>query len=181
MKLSKTSWIFLIAGALFIAAISLGWIYSQQSSQQAQLNRNLNEARQKLSQINFDDLNAEQEELNQQIEQINSQTETIKVKLSSDKDSIDVTNLILEIAQNCNVDVTEITSPGLSQDSLESINCETLSLSIRARGEISDIINFVGSISKRLPTSIEKSVQVDKDEETFSTSLSLMIYNYKGE
>lgn len=162
MKLSKTSWISLIIGAIIIAAASLGWTYSQTTDQQTQLNNKLVQAKQQLSQIKLDELNVQQNQLTKQIEQANSQLAGVKTKLSTPIDSIGATNIILEDAKSHSVNVLEITSPGLSTEKLASTNFGTLTISLRVNGSIRNITDLAASLSERFPTSIERTIQIER-------------------
>lgn len=196
MKFSKTSWIFLAVGIVLIAGISLGWIYSQQNDQQQQLATQLSQAKIRLSGIKTDDLQARKEQLTQQIGQYNVQLADAKTRLSSLKDSLDVTNTLLADAKNYGVDVVEISSPGLSGENLSGTNCEILAVALTIKGDISRIAGFVYSLSQIFPTSSIKSVQADVEKtapaaspspsepttvKTTTATINLVIYNYKGE
>lgn len=162
MKLSKASWISLIIGAIIIAAASLGWTYSQATDQQTQLNNQLAKANQQLAQIKFDDLNTQQDHLTQQIGEVNSQISDIKTKLSSSGDSIDATNVILEDAKSHNLNVLEISSSGLSTESLVDTSLQTLTISLKVSGSIKNITDLAASLSEQFPTSVEKTVQIER-------------------
>lgn len=182
MKLSKTSWIALIMGIIVIAAVSLGWTYSQQNEQQNKLDSKLAQAKKNLAQIKFDDLNAQRDQLTQQIEQTNSQLADVKTKLSSSNDSIDATNIILDDAKSYDVDILEMSSSGLSTEDLAGTRCQTLSMVIKVQGNIQNIADFAASLNRRFPTSVEKLIQLDRlTEKDYSANFSLVIYNYKGE
>jgi hypothetical protein len=204
VKLSKTTWIALIVGIIVIAAVSLGWTYSQQNEQQKKLDSKLAQAKKNLAQIKFDDLNAQRDQLTLQIEQTGSQLANIKTKLSSHEDSIDATNAILDDAKNYDVDVLEMSSSGISTEDLAGTRCQTLSMVVKVQGNLQNITDFAASLSRRFPTSVEKLIQLDRlppgsspistpipsssgfapafpPEKDFSANFSLVIYNYKGE
>jgi hypothetical protein len=186
---------------MILTAAILNWTYAQQSTQQSQLEDRLTQAKQKLAGIKFDDLEVQKEQLTREMEQVNSDLEILKTKLYSDRDSIDAANLVLEEAKNYNVDILDMTSPGLSSESLAGIACEALPLSLKVEGNIKDIVNFVSSLNHRFPTSIDKMVQLDRlpppestptplpaggspavvAEKDFSASISIGIYSYEGE
>lgn len=170
MKLSKTSWISLIIGAIIIAAASLGWTYSQTTDQQTQLNNKLVQAKQQLAQITFDELNDQKDRLSQQTEQVNSQTAAVKTKLSTPIDSIGATNIILEDAKSHNVNIFEIYSPGLSTEKLASTDFGTLIIGLKVSGTIQNIVGLAASLSERFPTSIERTVQIEREPSLEPTS-----------
>jgi hypothetical protein len=164
MKLTKTSWIILIVGVLAIAAGSLGWIFSQQTDRQKQIDTQLNAAQKKLALINLDDLNGQQEQLNQQIEQLNALMAEKKARLQASVNSIDTTNAILEDAKSHRIDIQSMTSPGRGGEQLAGTNMNTLAIDIQFTGNINDIVNFAISLNEKFPTSIENVVQMNRVE-----------------
>jgi hypothetical protein len=162
VKLTKTTWIALIVGIIVIAGFSLGWIYSGQNSEKNQLDSEIALANQKLSRITFDDLNTQKDQLTQQMDLINTQTEETKANLVSSEDSIDATDMILEDARNNNVDVVDMSSSGLSTESLADINADTLSISIKVVGSEQDIARFATSLGQIFPTCVVKTIQMER-------------------
>ena len=162
MKLSKTTWVALIIGVIVIAVITLGWTFSQENSQNKQLGADLASAKQKLAGIKLDDLNTQKAQLTEQMAQINTQIEDTSAKLSSSKDSIDATDMILANAKNHNVEVVDISSPGLSSESVSGIDSEILSVDVQVEGNVQNIANFTISLSQIFPTAVVTTVQMDK-------------------
>jgi hypothetical protein len=162
MKLTKTTWICLVVGAIVISALSLGWTYSQQTDQQSLLEKNLTSARQRLALIKFDDLNAQKAQSLQQIEEFNAQLKTVTTSLSSSKNSIEATNIILEDAKSFNVDINEMSSEGRSTEDLAGVKCETLVISLKVKGNLQNIADFAVSLSQKFPTSVEKLVKMER-------------------
>jgi hypothetical protein len=196
MKFSKITWIVLLVCILVFCAAGLGWVYSQQSDQLKKLNTQLVTAQKKLAQIKLDDLNQQKDQLTLQIQQLNDQLASNKTRLRSKEDSIDVTKTILELAKSYRIEVTEIRSPGLSNEELAGTNLSTLTIDLVVNGEINDISNFAISLNERYPTSIDTVVQLNRGdsktaeepetepiippENTFGGTISLIIYNFQG-
>jgi hypothetical protein len=161
VKLSKTTWILLVAGVILIAGTSLGVIRSQQVDQQNQIESKLNQARQKLEVLNTSDLQIKKEELTLQITGVNTQIDTTLGKLSIPEDNINATDRLLKSAQNFNVNITNISSAGETAGEIDGITSNVLPLSIQATGSISNIANFVCNLSQEFPTGIVKTVQLN--------------------
>lgn len=194
MKFNKTTWIVLAVCILVFCAAGLGWVYSQQSNQLEKLNTQLVTAQKKLAQIKLDDLNQQKDQITLQIKQLNDQLASNKTRLRSKEDSIDVTRTILELAKSYRIEITEMRSPGLSNEELAGTNLSTLTLDLSVAGNINDISNFAISLNERYPTSIDTVVQLTRGgaepaaetvtivppENNFSGTISLVIYNYQG-
>jgi hypothetical protein len=207
VKLSKTSWIFLIIGVLVIAAASLGMAHSQQTEQQKRLESDLAAATQKLNGLKFDDLISQKAALSKQVNDLRTQFQYGVSNLVSSDDSISASNTLLEAARETSVNVTEIHSPGTSPGKLGDINCVTLSVNIKVQGTLSSISSFVSALSQKFPTNTVTMLRVsslagNSIPEATSDSLpestpavtsapltagvthgadvNLVIYNYKG-
>jgi hypothetical protein len=205
VKISRTTWIFLIAGVFIIAGISLGMARAQQTDQQQQLQDKLTQANLNLSQIKVDELIEKKENLTSQISSYEDQTAETLAILAYSKDSIDITAEILAEAKKQGVDIDEISSPGTSTEVLDGNTCETLQLNLRVTGDIRNISDFVCGLSKTFPTSVIKSVQIDikspsaessaeisaaeasgiteqegSASNDTSVSINMVIYNFKG-
>jgi hypothetical protein len=161
MKLSKTTLIVLIVCILVFAAGCLGWIYSQQVDSQKNLETLLSSQKKKLSLMTLDDLNSQQEQLTQQIAQFNALLASNKTRLISSENSVDVTNAILELAKVHRIDITELRSPGVSNEELAGTNLDTFSIDLGFKGNLNDIANFAISLNERFPTSLDTLIQLD--------------------
>ncbi len=185
MKFSKTSWIFMGVGVILIAGLFLGLSLMQQSSQAQDLTSKLTLAKNKLAGLNTDSLVAQKEQLTQQINQYDPQIKAIKVQLSSSKDSIDVTDAILNDAQACKTYIEKIDSPGISSANIAGTSFEILSVMITVNGDINDIASFIYSLTRIFPTSEINSVEISSEGTTGNNTedtaeINLVIYNYKG-
>ena len=200
MKVSKFSWIFIVIALLVIAGIYLGLRMSQQSIQEQQLETSLDQAKQKLSQATLDGQNKQKEQLNLTIQQNTDEMKSAEELLSYSGDSIQATNQLLEDAARYSIEITNITSPGLAEEILVNADCETLSISITAQGELNNLRDFIISLSTIFPTGMVSSAQInrpapqlqidDTDSSTspaapvelegYNANIQLTIYNYEG-
>jgi hypothetical protein len=201
VKISKTTWICLIAGIFIIAGITLGMSRSQQTDRQQKLQEKLTQANLKLSQIKVDELIDQREALASQVSSYETQTAATLELLNYSGDSIDTTAEILAEGQKEGVDIDEIVSPGVSSQKLDGANCEVLQLNIQVSGSIPNISSFISGLSKTFPTSVIKSVQLEippppteiaytEKESTAivqaavpkksTVRLNMLIYNFKG-
>jgi Tfp pilus assembly protein PilO len=159
MKLTKTSWIFLIAGVLIIAVVGLGMARSQQSDLQQQLSQQLSLTKVRLASFNNESLAAQKEQLTAQISSYTSQFNSAKTKLSSQDDSISASDTVLKTAVDSGVDVINMTSSGQSAQKLAQTDFTTISLNIQVEGDFNTIDNFVVALSEKFPTSLASTVQ----------------------
>jgi len=166
VKLSKTSWIFLVIGILIISAVSLGLLTTQQNKEMREMETKLNQAKEKLATFNDDSLSIQKDQVNQQIQKYNSQIADARMNLVYSQDNIDATNVILENAKGYGVTVNQITSPGSGSESIAGTNCDTLSFNIQATGDINSLAAFASSLSEKFPTGIVKTLQIDSPPPT---------------
>lgn len=159
MKLTKTSWIFLIVGVLLIAAVSLGMTRSQQSTQQELLKQQLSQAQTKLASFKNEDLTAQKDQLTAQVAQYNSQLESAKGQLNSNQDSISASGIILETASQTNVQIVSISSPGEGTGDVAGTPCSILPFNIQVNGDFASVRDFVALLTQKFPTSSAQTVQ----------------------
>ena len=190
MKISKASWLILIAGVVFVTFASLGIAGAKQMSEQGELNDELSIAERRVDTLQLEQLTLEQEEFQKKLEQVHAESEAVKDKLRFSNESIDVTDFLFEIAQLTNVTILNVSSPGLSSTDLEAIPCTAQSLSVIAEGEVSDLIAFVTRLNNDFTTGLVQSADIsipeESEEEEDGESLPavqvrLIVYSYEGE
>ena len=167
MKLSKTTLVFLGVGIFAILAAGLGLTYSQRSREQNQLEQELSLAQLRLTKYSSpEELLSRQNELESQLAELGVQFEDAKGRLRQPVESIEVTDTLFEVAEACDVEIVELSSPGLASDSrnLRGITCSVLSLRAKAEGTVHDLISFIFMLSKKFPTGVFQSVGISIPE-----------------
>ena len=209
MRLSKIGWILLTVGIFAVMFVSLGATESQQIDQQNQLNEELLLAKQRLSNLQLEQLSSQQEELEKQLNQIISQAQfqAAKAILSQPANSIALSSTLFDIAETCGVEVTEIKSIGQATGDLGEITCSVLPVTVTVEGDVPKLISFITKLNEEFATGVVKSIatsipetlteEVDEatSEETDETAgeetvtpnkkpsakIQLTIYSYQGD
>ena len=185
MTLSKTSWIILTVGISIIAFASLGFARAQQLHERNQLNEELSTAELRLNRLQLSQLSSQREELEKQLTESIAQLETTKTILSQPAESIAASSTLFNIAETCDVEITEISSSGLASGDLEGITCSVLPFTVRAEGVISSLMSFIFTLNDDFITgaveSVDISVSENTTEERSSANIRLLIYTYKGD
>ena len=160
MKLSKTGWLLLTIGIFAVMFASMGATQSKQLSQQDQLNEELLLAKQRLDSFQIEQLSSQRNELEEELSQIISQSRShpAKLTLSQSVDSTTTSYNLFGIAKTCGVEITAITSPGLSGESLEGLDCTALPLTVTVEGDVSSLIRFIIKLNDDFTTGVVKSV-----------------------
>ena len=201
MKLSKTSRLLIAIGIFVILLGGLGMAYGQQNVEKRQLERELSFAQLLLTRqstrLSSDTLSSQQRELEGRLVETESQIGAAIANLRQSIESIEVTDTLFETAQTCDVEITEINSPGVTSDRLGGLICSVISLELDVRGDVSNLINFVFELSKEFPTGVVEWVEIDipvvtevegeaaegEEEEVRepSANLQLRIHTYEGD
>ena len=185
MKISKTSWLLIAIGVFIITMVSLGAVRYQQVNQQNQMNEELALAEMKLNEFQLEQLSDRQGELEEQLSQTISQLGAAKAILSQPNGSIAASGILFDIAEAYGVEVTEISSPGPTNDELEGIACSVLPLAARVEGNVPALINFITRLNSDLTTGVVKSAEISipeaTGEEESSANIQLVIYSYQGD
>ena len=190
MKLSKTTWIFLVIGIFIILAAGLGMAYSQQHQEQSRLNEELALAQLRLNKYPPQQVSSQKEELESQLAKAESQLKAARASLYQSPESIEASDALFDLAQLCNVEVTEISSPGLTTEALDGVTLSVLPLTVTVEGDVLNLIDFIYRWTEEYSTGMVKSAEIGvprttEEEETVgckpSAIINLLIYSYEGD
>jgi len=185
MKLSKTAWLILGIGIFVIAFGGLCLVYFQQGSEREQLNDGL-----LVAQATLPKVISEKEDWERQLAQWESQLGQLKSELAQAKlllaeskmsfpkavESIEYDEEIFKIADNCDLDITKLTSSeprdkeaeGITSSEprdkeSEDITYSVTSFVVDVKGEVANILDFINTIatSKAFTTATVELVDIE--------------------
>jgi len=185
MKLNaKTGLIVLsvIATGMFV---NLWMDRNQQVEKLEQLQNELSMAVMRFNTLQNDEIVAQHTNLQNQFSQTTAEVEAAKAEFSQPGGSISGSGTLFDTAEAAGVKITEITSSQPSSEEIEGITCSALVLNVIVKGDVADIISFVGRLKSAFPTGLVKAIDVSipcpaMQEET-SAIIKLHIYSYEGE
>ena len=189
MKLSKTALIFLGVGIFVILFGILGMTYSKQSQEQSRLNQELSLAQLRLKTYAPEQLSSQQEELESRLARFKTRLRAAKNSLYQSIQSIEITEALYEVAETSDVEIVEISSPGLADKELEEVTLSALTLKVTVEGDVLNLIDFIYAWTKEYPTGVVNSVEItvplpeeeeETEEELPSAIINLLIYSYEG-
>ena len=181
MKPSKTSWILLTVGIFAVLAASLGSTYSNQLEERKQVMEELSVAAQRLGGIQLEPASDQRSNLEAQLSQAMSQLEDIRAMFLLPTGSLAACDSILDITDKCSVELTRITTPGLTSDDLEGIEILSILLTMKVEGSISNLIKFIAMMNTDFATGTVLSVAIDAkstDREPYA-DIRLIVYAYE--
>ncbi len=185
MKLTSTGRTIIIIGIFVIILASLGIVCVQQIHEQNQLDNEPVQGKLELNELQIEELSARKGELEKQLSQTISQVETAKPTLSQPVETVTIMSTLLNIAANQSVEVTQISSSGLSSESLEGVTCSVRSFTGKIRGDIPNIVSFVTALNSRLATGVIKTIAITipatTSSEKASADFRLVVYTYSGD
>ncbi len=183
MKLSKKSWLLISIGVFTIMFAGLWTVHSQQVSEQKQLEDKLNTTTMKLSGFETEQLLSRQGELEEKLNQTLSQSEVARETLSRSIGSITISGIMFDIAEEYNVEVTELGSPGPAGAELAGLSCSSLPLNATVRGDMPDLVGFITRLNGDLKNGTVNSVEINAPEtadEKATANFQMVIYSYRG-
>ncbi len=184
MKLSKTSWLILSAGILVVLIAGLVLTRSKQLQEQSQLSDELSIAEMRLSKLQVEQLQQQEEELQGRLDESVVRLKAAKDNLRQTVESIDVTDKFFAIAQSCDVEVTNISSSGIEDDELAGIACSMITLSATAKGEVPNLISFVIKLNNDFITGIVNTARINIppgcSDDAPSVNVAMAVYAYEG-
>ncbi|MFC1966511.1 hypothetical protein ACFLWI_06165 [Chloroflexota bacterium] len=183
LKLSRTTFLLLIAGVFIIASAGLGIFRSQQVDEQNQLSDKLVQTQASLSRIKPEQLSSRQTELESQLSLAISQFEAVKAVLSKPVVSTSAIGTLFDVANASGVEVTEMTSPGSSSEELEGITCSVISLTVKVEGDAPSLVDFLTKLNSLFTTGLVRSVTITVPEATgegrASANFQLVVYYHQ--
>ena len=160
MKLSKTAWLILIIGVFIIIITSLGVTFLQQVNHRDQLREDLALAKNRLGNIQLDQLYSQREELTVQLSQTEADLDTARYSLSQPVNSIITNETLLDIAKTCGVDVKEIKIATSATAEMAGMECSITPFIIKVAGDLPQIIDFITRLNNDQVTSVISSVDI---------------------
>jgi hypothetical protein len=164
MKIGRKALVILGGGVLLTSFIILNMMRNEQATEQNKLQEELAIAQRALGSTQNKQLAARKADLEQRLNQQVATLKSIQQQLSPDIASIDSTEMIFTIAGSANVEITEITSNGFAKGELEGIPCSVLPLTIRAEGDVPNLIDFVYQLTASFPTGVVSTADIDVPE-----------------
>lgn len=184
MKLSKITWLVIGIGIFVVVGVGLGMVRYQQVDEQDELEEKLALAQSKLEQVQLEELSSQQTELNGQLSQATSQFEAVKATFSQPIGSIAATSMLFDIAKAHGLEVTEMTSPGPTIDSLKGVTCSVLPITAKVEGDVPNLVSLVTELNSSLTTGVVKSITIVIPEATSgekaSADIQMVVYIYQG-
>ena len=195
MKLSKKAIILLVICVFVILVAGLGMTYSRQEGEQSQLDEELTLAKQRLEKYPDEEAEfaAQQKELESRLARAESRLRAAKANLYQSIESIEASDTLFTLAQDCGVEVVKIQSPGVTTKKIGEVTLSALSLTVTIEGDVLNIIDFVSEWTKEYPTGIVESVvitvpqppdaeaeEAQTEEKSPSADIDICISTYEG-
>jgi hypothetical protein len=130
----------------------------------------------------------EVDEALRRVDEAKSQRDEAAQRLNQMIESVDVTDKFFAIAGHNNIQVNTLSNTQLSSESVNGVNCATISIGASVSGDISDIMDFIISLNDGYTTGYVQSVQINTSVETSdnntptptTANLYMVIYSYEG-
>lgn len=182
MKVSRTVSIIITASIVTICFAGLGTLCWQKFNEQNQLKEELTLVEDKLQEFQSVHSSNRRQALEQQLAETMDVVETSESLFSRPSWDI-VTSSLFDIAEPCNVEITGISSKGLTSESLGGLTSTTQKFSITIEGDPNNLIKFLTRLNHDLKTSVIKSVDLDVPADSgkrSTASFLLVVYTNKG-
>jgi len=195
MKLSRTAWLILGFGIFIIAIGVLGWVCIQKGGEQGQLDNSLSLAQATLPKVISEraDLERQLPQLESELAQAESLLNGVKARFPESVESIEYDEVLFEIADDCDLEITNLTASEPSDEEIEGITYSITSFEVEVEGTVAHILDFINTIatSEYSPneTNFINAIIKEVNMEVFepgaggkaSAIINLAIYGYQGE
>jgi len=183
VKLGKKSWLFIAVGVFLIALVSLWMVYSQQSAVKKQLKEELTLANSRLGSMQIEQPENQQGELEQQLDEIIKQSEAARETLSRPMNSIIISDILFSTAEANSVNITEVSSSGMTNEELSGVPCLALPLTASVEGDLSNLVAFITQLNGDLATgfisSLDMNITDPASNQKPSANIKLVVYTRK--
>lgn len=183
MRLSKTSWLVLGIGILFIIFVGLGIVRFQQFQSHKQLRGEITLAEKVLNELHVEEFASRRSELEDRLVHAESQYAVVKAVLSQPINYVVASSIWFDLAEAYNLEVTEMSSTGTLKDTLAGIDCTALSITARVEGEVGNLVDFIVRLNNQLATDFIRSVTITIPDqgspEKAAADIHLVIYTYQ--
>lgn len=183
MRLSKTSWLVLGIGILFIIFVGLGIVRFQQFQSHKQLGGEIALAEEVLNELRVEEFTSRRSELESRLAHTESQFKAVKAVLSQPINYVIASSIWFDLAEAYNLKITEMSSPGSLEEKLEGIDCAALSITARVEGEVGNLVDFIVRLNNQLATDFIRSVTITIPDqgspEKAAADIHLVIYTYQ--
>jgi len=180
VKLGKKSWLFIAISFFLIALVSLWTVYSQQSGVKKQLKEEYALAQTNLSSIQIEQLANNQSELEQQLDDTIAQSEAARETLSRPMNSIIISDILFSTAEANSVNITEVSSSGMTNEELSGVPCLALPLTASVEGDLSNLVAFITQLNGDLATgfisSLDMNITDPASNQKPSVNIQMVIY-----
>jgi hypothetical protein len=204
MRISKTFWLILGIGISVIVVGVLIWVYFDQRGEQQRLENSLSDAQQTHSTLisQKGDLESQLTQSEIELAEAESLLDETKASFPESVESIEYGEALFDIADDCDLDITELTASEPSDQEVESVTYSITSFEIVVESEsagysdkviVNNMLDFIDTIATSeyftdtthfANATIELvNIQFPQGEEEGepSATINLVIYGYQGE
>ena len=100
-------------------------------------------------------------------------------------DSIDISGILFDIAEDSGVEITSIKLSGLGNTNLDGVPCSVQRLSGSITGDLVNLVNFTIKLNDYFPTGVVDSITMSIPEgtsvEDATANVQLITYSYRGD
>jgi len=180
MKLRNKIWLIVV---VIIIAVILGILFSMYSEQVKE--RNALSDRLSRAQTLLPGLVSNRQKLEDRLTQAESSLAKSQAEFAQSVDSIEYDDDLFKIANDCNVDITKLTSSKPTDKKIGTVTYSVSTFVVVVTGNIGDILEFLYAIRTgddfQLPWSADvNNVKMDVEGGGATATINLDIYGYKG-
>jgi hypothetical protein len=167
-----------LAAVVIVAALVVAYvIYSGQAAQRNDLNNRLARA-----QTFLPSLTNQKNDLQAQLASAQSSLGTSQAKFPQSVESIEYGEYLYGIAHDCNVQLTALTFPQPTTQTVGAVSYSVVSLTLPVSGALDNIFNFIQTLrtDDRFASTEIKAVTLNAGAGTTTATISVDIYGHKG-
>lgn len=180
MRVNRKSLLLLAIFAFLIAAVAVNMSRSRQEKERDELETKLSMSQNRVKAVPLESLAAQKTELEKQLSQTAAELDSVKAIISNPISRAEAVATLFMTARAFLVEITTVTLSSSSDIELEGIPASTVSLSIAAKGDISDLVRFITTLNSMEETAAVDSVKITRtgegEDRTADAEILLTLY-----
>ncbi len=182
--IGKAAWIVIFTIVAIVVLSVFAMSYWEQLKAHDGLHAQIVSTEQLAGKISFAELLALESTLNNEIGNVQTSTRQVQSSLEQPLDCLATTNAIYALAQKDRVEIEAISSSGKNTQQFEGVKFDCLMLSIKAKGSVDSLMEFMRELGAGFSTAIPSSVTIEIPEsgtdEKPVMSMVMSINSYEG-
>ena len=179
-NLNKRLLVIIGVGLFFIGLIAIWVAYFSEVREQEALSEDLSSVEARTAEISIEDIVSQQQIEEERITDLEDQIAAIQTLSSVPLVTSSLFQDILTTANDTDVNISNINSNALSNESITGVSYRTMTIDFSAAGSADKLYEFVDSVSHYFDIGVLKTLSVNIQDNMATANMRLTVYSFKS-